>query len=51
MARKTYSPEQINRKLREAEVYIGESMTAIFTVLDTHSLSELSKPVRADHDQ
>ena len=28
MARKTYSPEQIIRKLRETEVYIGEGMTA-----------------------
>ena len=28
MARKAYSPEQIIRKLRETEVYIGEGMTA-----------------------
>ena len=28
MARKIYSPEQIIRKLRETEVYIGEGMTA-----------------------
>ena len=28
MARKTYSPEQIIRKLRETEVYIGEGITA-----------------------
>jgi len=28
MARKNYSPEQIIRKLRENEVYIGEGMTA-----------------------
>ena len=28
MARKNYSPEQIIRKLRETEVYIGEGMTA-----------------------
>ena len=28
MARKSYSPEQIIRKLRETEVYIGEGMTA-----------------------
>ena len=28
MARKTYSPEQIIRKLQETEVYIGEGMTA-----------------------
>ena len=27
MARKTYSAEQIIRKLREAEVFIGEGMT------------------------
>ncbi|MFC1606673.1 transposase [Candidatus Latescibacterota bacterium] len=27
MARKNYSPEQIIRKLREAEVFIGEGMT------------------------
>jgi putative transposase len=28
MARKAYTPEQIIRKLREAEVFIGEGMTA-----------------------
>ena len=28
MARKTYTPELIIRKLRETEVYIGEGMTA-----------------------
>ena len=28
MARKNYSPEQIIRKLRKTEVYIGEGMTA-----------------------
>jgi putative transposase len=28
MARKRYSPEQIIRKLREAEVFIAEGMTA-----------------------
>ena len=28
MARNTYSPEQIIRKLRETEVYIGKGMTA-----------------------
>jgi transposase-like protein len=27
MARKAYTPEQIIRKLREAEVFIGEGMT------------------------
>jgi putative transposase len=29
MARKGYSPEQIIRKLREAEVFIAEGMTAV----------------------
>ena len=29
MPRKTYTPEQIIRKLREAEVFIAEGMTAV----------------------
>lgn len=29
MARKRYTPEQIIRKLREAEVFIAEGMTAV----------------------